>query len=146
MSEIIDTVEIERDLLVASETVAVEVLTDAGELSPVIALESETLVTDEYSDVHVIEGQSELVVVSVGEQGPPGPGGAASGPKLVLVDATSATVIYRGEAALGTATSAPGWRIQKITTDAAGNVLSVLYAAGGAATAVWDNRAALSYA
>ncbi len=73
-----------------------------------------------------------------------GPGGA--GGQLVerlsfLMDDTG-TYKYMGEADPGTATSAATWAISRLTV-ATG---SMLFAAGGAFTQIWDNRASLTYA
>ncbi len=58
----------------------------------------------------------------------------------------SGNVIYFGEALAGTATSAAGWRIKKLTYSGTGNLLTALWA-GGSNTFVniWDNRAGLTY-
>ena len=56
-----------------------------------------------------------------------------------------ASPIYIGLAAAGTATSAAAWQIKKLTYSGT-DVVSILYAGGSIAfTAIWDNRAALSY-
>lgn len=56
------------------------------------------------------------------------------------------SVGYYGYAAPGSATSAAVWVIFKLTNDSSGNP-SLEQTVGGivAATAIWDNRAALSY-
>lgn len=61
-----------------------------------------------------------------------------------VVDEASASVIYVGKAAIGSATSAAVWRISKITTS--GTVTQIMWADGDTASDnVWDNRASLSY-
>lgn len=57
------------------------------------------------------------------------------------------TYIYTGEAAPGTATSAPSWRISKVNLDASsGNPTSKLWADGVSTfTKVWDNHASYGY-
>lgn len=53
--------------------------------------------------------------------------------------------IYMGLAIPGSATSDPAWQIRHLTYDTFGNP-TIKYANGTAAhTAVWDNRASLSY-
>lgn len=53
---------------------------------------------------------------------------------------------YIGLAVPGTATSTAAWQIRKLTFDGSNNVTSILFAGGSFAyTAIWDNRAALSY-
>ena len=54
--------------------------------------------------------------------------------------------IYIGRAVPGTATSAAAWQIRKLTYDGSNNPLTILFAGGVPTfTAIWDNRAALSY-
>lgn len=57
--------------------------------------------------------------------------------KLLWDDTTTANTIYVGKAPIGTATSAGSWQIQKINT----STKDIKYAASGAFTATWDNRA-----
>ena len=63
-------------------------------------------------------------------------------PMKEYVDETSATIQYYGEAVSGTATSAAGWRIKRVT-QVAGSIL--IDWASTSFDQVWDNRAALSY-
>lgn len=70
-----------------------------------------------------------------------GSGGSVVDPVTKRFDKFSAEVIYVGEAAVGTLTSASGWGIKKITFDANGNATASLYAAGS-----WTNRYSLTYA
>lgn len=67
-------------------------------------------------------------------------GSGAAGPMTKRFDKASATVFYKGAAALGASTSASGWGIEKITFDAQGNAVSSMYAVGA-----WDDRASLNY-
>ncbi len=67
-----------------------------------------------------------------------------SGVYAVQTDQASATVLYVGKAAAGSATSAAAWQIRRITTT--GSNLSVQHAGStNAFTGIWDNRAGLSY-
>ena len=59
----------------------------------------------------------------------------------LLVD-DAGTYKYIGEGDPGTATSAASWSVCRVT-NATG---SILYAAGGNFSQIWDNRASLSYA
>jgi hypothetical protein len=70
-------------------------------------------------------------------------GGSASSPVRMLFEEASATVSYKGEAAPGTATSSPAWRIQRITTS--GALISIQWAGSGAFSQVWDDRSSLTY-
>lgn len=67
-------------------------------------------------------------------------------PSLVVekIDQASATVTYIGQAAPGTATSAAGWRIQRMSVS--GTVTTFEYADGDLSfNNIWDNRASLTY-
>ena len=62
----------------------------------------------------------------------------------VQFDEVDATTSYRGEAYPGTATSAAGWRIQRLTITGAD--VAIEWADGNDAFAqVWDDRASLTY-
>jgi hypothetical protein len=74
-----------------------------------------------------------------------GTGGSASTDEATRVDVVSSTTTYVGKAAVGSATSASVWKIQRLTSNAEGD-LTVEYATGAATYLnVWDNRASLSY-
>ncbi len=63
---------------------------------------------------------------------------------IVYIDDVSATVSYYGFSAPGTPTSYPYWRIMKKET--VSTVTSYLYANGTLNySAIWDDRASLSY-
>ena len=66
-------------------------------------------------------------------------------PKTKKFDQASPTTLYLGEAAPGTLTSQPLWRVKRITFSAGGDVTAVEYAGIGSESQVWDNRASLSY-
>lgn len=57
--------------------------------------------------------------------------------KLEWDDTTTANVVYVGKAKIGTAKSDPLWQIQRVNT----STKEITYAASGAFTATWDNRA-----
>lgn len=78
-------------------------------------------------------------------QGSGGGSAVYSAPKKKLFEQATDTILYVGEADAGTDTSAPLWRIKKITFDVAGNPISIEYASIGASTNVWNNRNVLSY-
>lgn len=67
-------------------------------------------------------------------------GGGSSEPiyKLLLDDYTTTNVTYVGKAALGSATSAAVWQIQKIDETSG---LAITWGGTGAFDQVWDNRA-----
>lgn len=60
------------------------------------------------------------------------------------IDAATAGTVYIGKAAIGTATSAAQWQVQKILTS--GGVTTITWADGNQKfDNIWDNRASLSY-
>ena len=60
-----------------------------------------------------------------------------------LDDTTTASVTYVGKAAIGTATSAASWQVQKIDETTG---LVITWADGDADfNNIWDNRASLTY-
>jgi hypothetical protein len=62
-----------------------------------------------------------------------------------LVDVIDPQNMYVGESIPGTATTAAGWRIKKITEDVSGD-MTILWANGSADfTQIWDNRTTLNY-
>ena len=62
----------------------------------------------------------------------------------ILIEDASPTVTYIGEAAIGSDTSAPVWRIKRIQTT--GSLLAIDWADKNSRfDNVWDNRDVLSY-
>ncbi len=64
--------------------------------------------------------------------------------KTEVDKSTTTDVIYIGKAPIGTATSTAGWQIKKIDKTVTDNV-TITYAAAGAFTATWTNRASETY-
>ncbi len=62
--------------------------------------------------------------------------------KFVVRMATVGSIDYLGEAVIGTATSAPSWRIKKIDNSSG---IVITWADTGAFDQIWDNRASLTY-
>lgn len=62
--------------------------------------------------------------------------------RKMLIDSVNPNAIYIGQAAIGSGTSSPAWRIQKITITGPNTDISW---SGSNFTAVWDDRASLSY-
>lgn len=74
--------------------------------------------------------------------------GGGSGPpssRMKVLDHVSQSLLYVGDAAPGTTTSSPGWRIRRVTIAPNGDVTSVQFASAGDLTCVWDDRASLPY-
>ena len=60
------------------------------------------------------------------------------------VDANADGNTYFGEAAAGTATSAPAWKIQRMSVSGSTNTFQWANGTAGASN-VWDNRTSLTY-
>lgn len=87
-------------------------------------------------------------VLARGQQGPSGPAGPASEEEMPYAERTdfvNDTVIYKGQAAVGSAESDPVWRIWRLDLGADGDVTKTW--AGGSAGFVhsWTGRLGLSY-
>ena len=66
--------------------------------------------------------------------------------RQVRWDYASATVRYRGHGRIGAATSAPAWRIARLTFDSQGRHITTEFAGGSAEyDQIWDDRATLSF-
>lgn len=64
--------------------------------------------------------------------------------KTIVEDTGVGGITYIGEAIPGTATSAAGWRIQRITV--AGTTTTIEWVGSGSKfNQIWDNRTSLSY-
>ncbi len=61
------------------------------------------------------------------------------------VDFVSDTVLYRGEAAVGSTSSSAVWRIRKIVLGADGDVDETWASGNANFDKIWDNRVSLSY-
>jgi hypothetical protein len=90
----------------------------------------------------------EILHTSQGTQGPSGPPGPSLTEEETVyakrVDMVGDSLIYRGEAAVGSAESAPVWRIRRITLT--GDDMTEEWAGGNAAfDKAWADRAALGY-
>lgn len=88
-------------------------------------------------------------VIAAGQAGPPGPQGPAGGeeemPYAKQTDFVGDDIIYKGEAAAGSLTSAAAWRIRKLILSPDDDV-SETWASGNANfDKIWDDRVSLSY-
>lgn len=114
------------------------IVRDANDPCLLTLTETETVVqTQEKTDT--------IVIVSAGPQGPAGPAGEEDMPYAKRIDWISDSVLYKGEAAVGSLESAAAWRIQRITL-AADDDVTVVWADGVSDfTKIWDNRAGYTY-
>ena len=98
------------------------------------------------SPPQVINTTNKPFVVAVGIPGPRGPaGGEEEAVYAKRVDMQGDTLLYRGEAAVGTLDATPAWRIRRITIALDGDVTEQW--AGGTADfdKAWADRLSLTY-
>ena len=117
--------------------------------SEVVVDESKVqVVSSTTQDNPVTISSQQITILTAGIQGPPGVQGPGGGEEAVPYDTEvdfDGSVLYVGEAAPGSATSAAAWRIKKLTEAVDGD-LSGKYADGEATfTKIWDNRASYTY-
>lgn len=113
------------------------VVRDANDADVVTLTQVDTVIS-------TIEKTDTIVIQSAGPQGAPGVA-EEDVPYAKRIDWISDTVLYKGEAAVGAATSAAAWRLQRITI-ASDDDVTVEWADGEAAfTKVYDNRASYTY-
>lgn len=102
----------------------------------------------------VTEEPVNIVVASLGQQGPqgiqgpPGPPGASGEEEMVYskrTDFLGDNLIYRGEAAVGSAESATAWRIRKIVLDLDGDVTETWATGTAAFDKAWTLRQTYVY-
>jgi len=140
-------VVVEEQGVVVSETDnTVTVLIEEALGLTVERTEQNVVVFDESSVV--VSETEEVLLVFAGEQGPPGPPGAAAGEELPYAERTDFVgddLIYRGYAEPGVAESASTWRIKRLDIGVDGDVTTTW--AGGTADFVnaWDDRASYIY-
>ena len=109
------------------------------------APESEIFAISESNESLVTETIVEVVVVVAGEQGPPGKPAEEDMPYAKRTDFVTDSLIYRGEAEVGTADATEGWRIRRITIGVDGDVTEEWAGGSSGFTNAWNNRASLSY-
>ena len=102
---------------------------------------------DTTQTVIVADVQTQFIEVEVGIPGPPGPIGPAAGESMSYTkrtDFVGTDVVYKGEAAPGTAENVSGWRISRITF--VGEDIEELWAEGTADfNKMWSQRTSYTY-
>ena len=130
----ISTATNESQEIIAVETPQIEAIVTGGENVQITNSEVQNI---------VIQVDSVSTIVA-GQPGPPG----TSEDEMVYAkqtDFVSDTLIYRGDATVGSATSSPLWRIRKLDIGPDGDV-SETWADGDANfNNIWDDRASLTY-
>lgn len=111
----------------------------------IVALEVENSETAEVErEYAVCLSVPEIMHTAQGTQGPPGVSSEEETVYAKRVDMVGDALIYRGEAAVGAAESAPVWRIRRITLT--GDDMTEEWAGGTAAfDKAWTDRATLGY-
>jgi hypothetical protein len=101
--------------------------------------------TEEAANVAVEE--SVIYFVSEAEQGPQGPPGVVEEDMMYSkrIDFISDNLLYRGEAAVGSLTSAESWRIRKIEVGVDGDITETWANGSASFSQIWDNRSLLTY-
>jgi hypothetical protein len=152
MSDVAYTVT--SNTLVTNTIVSTAALVDTAEnlvqsvsQPTVILLDSEGAVFTHTDTSTVVVGSNEPTVIVTGQMGPPGPPGVPEEDNVYSkrIDFISDNEIYRGEAAVGSLTNSPVWRVRKVTTATDSDITEVW--AGGTSNfdKVWDDRLSLTY-
>ena len=97
----------------------------------------------------VINTTNKPFVVAVGLPGPRGPAGPSGGEEEAVyakrVDMQSDTLLYRGEAAVGTLDATPAWRIRRITIALDGDVTEQWADGSAEFNKAWLDRETITY-
>jgi hypothetical protein len=89
-----------------------------------------------------VELEPDVVLVTAGEQGPPGPAGfiEENAVYATRVDFVTDDLLYRGEAAVGTTNASPLWRIRRIIVGVDGDITEEWSAGNALFDKAWDDR------
>lgn len=128
------------------------VVTNVDSVGVVNIVNTETTIVDNNSSLFIVTPDTSSVLVEVETSqvvlaGAMGPAGISEDEMVYSkqYDFDGDNIIYRGEASVGSLSSAPLWRIRKITTDINGDI-SETWAAGNAQfNKVWDDRLTYTY-
>jgi len=142
---------------ITENTIVYQVIEDCNDIEVLEVLVQDIIVTsDESIDIITEQGDSVVVIednfqiVEVAVQGPPGPPGPIGEdldvPYAKRIDfENNDTVIYKGEATVGSLTSASLWRISRITLNAEGDAVTEWADGVAGFTKIWDDHLTLSY-
>ena len=117
---------------IIADTIAAEI-----HLTSVVVMQSSDTVSLELSTFPE-------TIVSSGERGPAG----VSEEEMVYAKRTdfiSDSLLYRGEAIVGSLNSSPLWRIRRITIDTDDDITEEWAGGDAQFNNIWDNRLSLSY-
>ena len=129
-------------------TTSTEILTVVSNNTESVVQESTTTSVSAEQTYNVVVNVDSVSTIIAGQPGPPGPAGSGGEEEMAYAkqtDFVTDNLIYRGEAAVGSATSASAWRIRKLIIGNDGDV-SETWADGNANfDNVWDDRLSLTY-
>ncbi len=127
--------------------VAVIELVDVLDQSVLQVEEASVSVVELKDEETLIVEETVIEVISEGFQGPQGPPGIPEEEMTYAerVDIVNDGVIYRAEAAPGTANSESKWRIRRILISNEGDVVKQWASGNANFDKVWDDRASLEY-
>ena len=112
----------------------------------IVVESTEVVIVDATTETLVVEPEpiTNVSILTVGEQGPPGAGGdgAAYTQQLEWI---TADLFYRGDALPDTLTSAPNWRVCRVTIGALGEATVARPDGSEAFDKTWDARAGYDY-
>jgi len=122
------------------EVVATEVV--GGDVTVIETVDVGTVevVTDRLVQIEILE-------FSPGPPGPPGPPGVSEDEMMYAkrVDMVSDNLLYRGEAVVGSPTSAAAWRVRRITIGVDGDVTEEWAGGNASFDKTWDGRLGYTY-
>lgn len=129
------------------------VIEAAANETTVTVEEQSTIVQESPNESIVVQESTVVQVVSAGITGPTGPQGPSGGEEEMtyakrtdFVDQTAVPqIIYRGEAAVGSAESASVWRIRRLTIAADDDVKEEWADGVDTFSKVWNDRATYAY-
>ncbi len=132
-----------KETLVVSNGVT-EYVTQNTEETRLVNKDNVSFISLQSVETVLLESNTTEIVLA-GQIGPPGSSSEDSMPYAVQIDTVGDTIVYKGEAIVGSLTSSPVWRIRKVITDA-GDDMSVIWADGNADfDNVWDDRLTIPY-
>jgi hypothetical protein len=139
----VEAVDVQRAEVLAVDVQSVELVN--GESVEIITETVQTAEVIEHTQAEVVTDQAVVLeVITSGIQLIPAPF-EESPVYAKRVDFISDALIYRGEAAVGTANAQPLWRICRITIGSDDDVTEEWAAGTAAFDKVWADRAALGY-
>lgn len=140
---------LEQEATVVSAATQTEYVTHTVPETAIVVDNNTAVVSLQTTQVVLVERDTAQVVVHgiMGPAGKDGKDGIAEEDIVYAkrVDFVGETVIYKGEAAVGSADSAPAWRIRRIVLASDSDVTETWASGTADFDKTWDNRANYSY-